>query len=200
MKKFFITFFFCVGTLFTFSTNPHTIDVKVDIEKSTIYWKGSKINSYHDGYVKLRSAFLVLDHGKLAGGQFIIDLNTITNSDIKKKKKADYLVSHLKNEDFFDVSNYPMATLIITEVEHIDGFNYTITADLTIKDKKHPIVFNASIPIKGAQFEATAKLSIDRTKWGVIYNSGNFIKDLAANKIIKDEIEFEIQLFSQKIR
>ena len=43
-------------------------------------------------------------------------------------------------------------------------------------------------------------MSIDRTKWGIVYNSGNFIKDLAANKIIKDEIEFEIQLFSQKVR
>lgn len=199
MKKLFFTLLFCTGILFVFSTNPHTVDVKVDINKSTIYWKGSKISSYHDGYVKLRSGFLTIDHGKLAGGQFIIDLNTITNSDIKKKKKSDYLVSHLKNEDFFDVENYPVATLIITEVAH-DGFNYIVTADLTIKDQKHSITFEARVPIKGTQFEAKSKISIDRTKWGIVYNSGNFIKDLAANKIIKDEIEFEIQLFSQKIR
>jgi hypothetical protein len=42
-----------------------------------------------------------------------------------------------------------------------------------------------------------AKIKIDRTKWDIIYNSGNFFKDLG-DKLILDEIEFDIHLLSAK--
>ena len=38
---------------------------------------------------------------------------------------------------------------------------------------------------------------INRTKWGVVYNSGNFFEDLG-DYMIKDEIEFDIFLLSVK--
>ena len=46
-------------------------------------------------------------------------------------------------------------------------------------------------------FNAIAKIIIDRTKWGVEYKSGNIFKDLG-DKIIYDDIEFDIFLVSQK--
>ena len=44
---------------------------------------------------------------------------------------------------------------------------------------------------------AIAKIIIDRTKWGVEYKSGNIFKDLG-DKIIYDDIEFDIFLVSEK--
>ncbi len=200
MKKLIFSSLYILLCFSLFAINPvHTFDVKVDVKNSNVHWKGSKVSSSHEGDVKIRQGFLVIDHGKLAGGQFFIDLNTISCTDLQGKKAAS-LVDHLKNDDFFDVENYPLAILSINKVEHIEEFNYSITANLTIKDKTHPITFTARVPIKGSQFEATAKIVIDRTKWGVIYKSGNFFKDLAANRIIKDEIEFDIRLVSQKTK
>lgn len=201
MKKIFFSFLcftFCFSSLFG-SHPTHTINVKADVKNSRIQWKGSKITSSHEGNVELRQGFLVIDHGKLAGGKFSIDLSTIFCTDLEGKK-AESLVAHLKDDDFFDVENHPIAVLYISDVKHIEEFNYSIKADLTIKGKTNPISFIARVPVKGAQFEASAKIVIDRTKWGIVYKSGNFFKDLAANKIIKDEIEFDIRLVSQKTK
>jgi hypothetical protein len=39
--------------------------------------------------------------------------------------------------------------------------------------------------------KATAKITIDRTKWDIKYGSDKFFEDLA-DKAIKDEIEFDV--------
>ena len=46
-------------------------------------------------------------------------------------------------------------------------------------------------------YVANAKIKLDRTKWDVKYNSGNFFKDLG-DKLISDDIEFDISLVSAK--
>ncbi len=51
--------------------------------------------------------------------------------------------------------------------------------------------------LKGIIFLATANIVIDRTKWDVVYKSGNIFKDLG-DKIIHDEINFDIFLLSEK--
>ena len=53
----------------------------------------------------------------------------------------------------------------------------------------------ANVEIKGSNYSATANIKIDRTKWDIIYKSGNFFKDLG-DKIILDEIEFDVSLLS----
>ena len=179
----------------------HTINLKIDTNQSTIYWKGSKISEYHDGNVDLKWGYLIIDHGTLVGGEFVIDMSTIQNTDIESERKRNYLTEHLKNEDFFYVTKYPEAKLIITNAKRKGSTStHTITADLTIKDTTHSIVFDSDVTIKDSRYTANAKITIDRTKWDVVYNSGNFFKDLVADRVIKDEIEFEVQLISQAVK
>ena len=59
---------------------------------------------------------------------------------------------------------------------------------------QHKLI-NQHLNIRKIAFFAKAKIKIDRTKWGIKYNSGNFFKDLG-DKVILDEIEFEINLLS----
>jgi polyisoprenoid-binding protein YceI len=203
MKKLFLSIIFCCFGLLSFSNEPHIVNIKLDINESEVYWKGSKISYFHDGIVNLKWGYLAIDHGKVAGGEFVIDMNTITCTDIEKDKKRKNFEDHLKNEDFFNVEKFPTAKLVITKAQKKTNNKYEITADLTIKEQTHSIEFDADIFIKpnkntvtGISYEASAEIIIDRTKWGVVYKSGSYFKDLVANKAINDEIEFKIKLVS----
>ena len=139
----------------------------------------------------------MIDHGTLVGGQFSIDMTSITCTDLKPEEGGDKLVGHLKNKDFFNVEKFPLATITITRAVKGDGNSYKILADLTIKGIKHPVTFPAKVTINGLNFSATAKIKIDRTKWGIEYKSGNFFENLG-DYLIKDEIEFDVYLLSVK--
>ena len=142
----------------------------------------------------------MIDHGTLVGGQIDINMNSISNTDMEGRMKAR-IEGHLKSDDFFYVEKFPISTLKISEVikdsstEGDMASSYTIVADLTIKEITNTIEFVADININRNQFSATAKIKIDRTEWDIKYNSGNFFKDLG-DKLILDEIEFEINLLS----
>lgn len=184
-------------TFFSFAYNPHIVNVEVNVKNSTVKWIGSKIASSHEGNVSIEKGALAIDHGKLNGGSFTINMNSITCSDIESEKKNKYLVDHLKNEDFFNVKDFPFANINITQALKVKGNTYKIYADLTIKGITHPIIFQADVDINGLNYSARAKIIIDRTKWNVVYKSGSIFKDLG-DKFIHDEIEFEIFLLSVK--
>ena len=196
MKKIFLSAILSVLTLFTMATKPHVDNVRVNTENSTVKWTGSKISSSHEGTVNIIKGALNIDHGTLVGGQFSIDMQSLATTDMSEEynKKLD---GHLKNEDFFNVSEFPTASITITNALRGSGNSYKIIANLTIKGITHPISFAADVDVNGKNFFATAKIKIDRTKWDIKYNSGNYFKDLG-DKLILDEIEFDIFLLSVK--
>lgn len=196
MKKVFLSAILSVITLFAMATKLHVENVRVNTENSTVKWKGSKISSSHEGTVNIIKGALNIDHGTLVGGQFSIDMQSLSTTDMSEEynKKLD---SHLKNEDFFNVSEFPTASITITNALRENGNSYKIIANLTIKGITHPISFAADVNVNGKNFLATAKIKIDRTKWDIKYNSGNYFKDLG-DKLILDEIEFDIFLLSVK--
>ena len=197
MKKIFFTLALAILTTFSFATKPHTDNVRVDAKSSTVKWIGSKVASAHEGTINILKGTLNIDHGTLVGGQFSIDMNSIKNTDIESEEYSAKLEGHLKDEDFFNVEEFPTATITIIKAVKGTENNYSIIANLTIKGITHPITFDANVNVNGINFLATAKIKIDRTKWGIEYKSGNFFKDLGDN-IILDEIEFDIFLLSAK--
>ena len=124
-------------------------------------------------------------------------MTTITCTDIESEKKNKYLVDHLKDEDFFDVNQFPEAKLTVNRVKNIEGSQFEMKGNMTIKGITNPVTFNADIKINRNSYTAIAKIIIDRTKWGVEYKSGNIFKDLG-DKIIYDDMEFDIFLVSEK--
>ena len=184
-------------SLMSFTTMLHLDHVKVNTEASTVKWVGSKITSSHEGNIKISSGKLVIDHGKLVGGEFVIDMTSIICTDLKPNEGGDKLVKHLKADDFFGVENHPTSTLKITNVSHVSASNYLITADLTIKGITHPVDFNADVKINNKAYLATATLVFDRTKYGIEYNSGSFFDNLG-DYLILDDITLELFLLSVK--
>lgn len=162
--------------------------LKIDTTKSDIKWFGDYTFYFggHYGNIQLKEGSLVKANGLITGGSFVIDMDTITSTDIENEEANAGLVNHLKNEDFFDVKNYPLATLIITSTRYHDDTNLEIRANLTIKGITIPIKFQAEVDY--GKLHMLTKFKIDRTLWGINYNST--VKDNA----ISEAIGFEVKL------
>ncbi|BDD05005.1 YceI family protein [Aureibacter tunicatorum] len=172
----------------------------VDSKKSSIQWTGEKVTGKHWGHINIKSGDVETKNGKLVGGHFVINMNSITCDDIENKDYNQKLVGHLKNEDFFDVAKFPEAKFVITkavEKKGKNGNNYEITGDLTIKGISHSITFPARVDIKGNSATANASVDIDRTKWNVKYGSGSFFDNLG-DRTIYDEFNLKISLATKE--
>lgn len=161
---------------------------QIDITESTITWVGKKVTGQHNGSINLQEGYLEMKGDNLIGGQFVIDMTSITVLDLKEGKGKEKLEGHLKSDDFFGVATYPTSKLVITEASGSDG-TFSVTGDLTIKATTLPITFD--LTVNGNT--ATTKLIIDRSKFDVRYGSGSFFDNLG-DKTIYDDFELDITL------
>lgn len=165
----------------------------VDLTNSKVVWTGKKVTGEHTGEISINKASLKFNEGHLVDGNFVLNMNSITCTDLEGKSQAN-LVSHLKSDDFFATDVHKTATLKFTEVKHIEGADYRVFADLTIKGITNPVVFVADL----RNGLATAKIKVDRTKYDVKYGSGSFFDNLG-DKTIDDIFLVEVSLaYSEK--
>lgn len=195
MKKSIFGLFILAAMLFSTLVNAGTENSQseVDVKASKLEWKGKKIGGEHYGNVALVNGQLKLNGGKLTGGSFVIDMNSITNIDITDEEYNQKLIGHLKSDDFFATDKFPTAKFVITKVEHQGGDNYNVSGNLTIKDITHPITFPATVTTKNGKTTATANLTFDRSKFNVKYASKSFFASIG-DKVIYDDVEMKITL------
>jgi polyisoprenoid-binding protein YceI len=164
-----------------------TKSFRIDAAKSTIEWVGKKVTGSHNGTVRIADGVLTLTGGRLAGGKFTIDTTSINILDITDLSTNAQFAGHLASEDFFGIEKYPTATLEITSVSQGGNTTYHVAGSLTIKGISHPIEFDAEVgDIQDDTLQASGKLVIDRTKYGMRFRSGNFFKDLGDTLIYND--------------
>lgn len=158
----------------------------INTKKSTIKWIGELTFNFggHDGYINFKEGHFIKENKVITGGEFIIDMNSMTNTDIKEQRGKDGLIKHLKEPDFFDVKKYPTAKLSITSVEYFEDKTMRIYANLTIKGITNPIKFYAKPNYQ--EESLSARFKIDRKIWGVNYQSK------FKNSFISDAIGFEV--------
>lgn len=160
---------------------------KVAIKSSTINWTGKKVLGKHHGTIDLKEGYFEKEGDTIIGGKFIIDMPTITVTDLKGEEKTN-LEGHLKNDDFFGVEKYPTATLDITNTMR-NNHGYLITGKFTIKEQTESLSFDLHVE----DHTATAHIIIDRSKFNVRYGSGSFFSNLG-DQTIRDEFELDIKL------
>ena len=146
---------------------------EVKTDQSKVVWKGYKVTGSHEGNISLKSGSLMFSDNKLSGGEFVMDMTSMTVTDLEGESKGK-LEGHLKSDDFFGIEKYSTATLVFNEVKSTGKNSYSVTGDLTIKGKTSPVTF--SISIYGNK--ATASLKVDRTKYDIKYGSSSFFDDL----------------------
>ena len=166
----------------------------VDAAASTVKWYGEKAAYGHNGTINVQEGQFAVADGKVVGGSFALDMNSITDLDVEDAEKNGKLTGHLKSDDFFNAEAYPTSSLVITKVANLEGNSYMVSGNLTIRDKTHGVTFPAEIEVSDEGVAASAQFAIDRSKFDVKYSSGTFFVDMAADKIISDEIAFDINL------
>ncbi|MCF8237655.1 MAG: YceI family protein [Saprospiraceae bacterium] len=177
--------------------NPDPVkDVKtmsVDVTSSQVVWKGYKVTGEHTGSVKIKSGDIVMENGTLTGGSFVIDMTSITCTDLEGEWR-DKLVGHLKSEDFFNSTAFPTATMKIARVIPQDSKgNYKVQGNLTIKGITKPVKFFVNMGSKGTTAIANAQIKVDRSEYDVRYGSGSFFDNLG-DKTIYDEFDLNVSL------
>lgn len=193
MSKLILSLLFTASFIAANAGNPdHGNTLKVNTIESTIVWTAKKVTGKHNGTVAIKEGHLDINDGILKGGSFVIDMTSITVTDLQGGGKAK-LEGHLRSDDFFSVETFPTATLVITEATSKGDGNYDIKADLTIKGITNPIAFSAIVKPEGKLIKATADIKVDRTLYDVRYGSGKFFKDLG-DSMIYDEFELAVSL------
>jgi|SRR5690606_35996187 len=181
------------------------VTYKVNTTDSTINWTGSKVSGdFHTGTIVLQEGEVLVTNNVVTGGKFVVDMNTITVTDLTDAEMKAGLEGHLKGataenaDHFFNVSKFPTATFEITNVTEENG-KQMVEGNLTIKEATHGVKFPATITVTDADVTiASEDFEIDRTKFGVNYNSGSVVKDLAGDKIINDNIKLNIAVKAAK--
>lgn len=160
--------------------------VKVDASKVT--WRGYKVTGSHEGNLTLKNGSLTFEKDVLTGGEFTIDMTTLTCTDLSGGGK-EKLEGHLKSDDFFGTAKHTTSSLVFTKVKPAGKNAYKVTGDLTIKGIKKPVTFDFSV--YGSK--ANAFLKVDRTLYDVRYGSASFFNDLQ-DKAIYDEFDLVVDL------
>jgi len=188
------------------SAGTEAVTYNVDPAASNVVWMGSKIaDTKHSGTVGLTSGSLSFEGENLTAGNFVIDMNTISNSDLTEETGQSKLVGHLKSADFFMVDTFPTASFEITSVEKLEGSaegTHTVKGNLTIKGQTHGITFPATIAQTETGASATATIEINRNEWGIVWggtqepNQG--VIDFLKNNLVNDMISFNVSLVANK--
>lgn len=175
--------------LVTLGTTVSGQNKKINIEKSTIKWVGTKITgSEHSGNLKFQEGLLIFKGKDVTGGNFTVNMSSLNVTDLTGESKGN-LEGHLKADDFFGTEKFKTATLKFTKIASKGKGIYTVVADLTIKGITKPETFELNVNDN----IAAAKLMIDRTKYNIKYGSKSFFQDLG-DKVINDEFELNIKL------
>lgn len=188
----------CFTVIAFMAFKPKAADTfKIDLTASSLLWVANKVTGSHNGTIKPSAGTLIFDGKTLKGGEFTIDMTSITITDLTGNSNQN-LLKHLKNDDFFSVDKFPTSTFKITKVSKAGTDRVNITGNLTIKGITQPLTFPASVKADKNVVVAVAKgIKVDRTKYDIKYRSKNFFGDIG-DKAIEDEFTLDINLVAKK--
>lgn len=154
----------------------HEKQFVADIPMSSMSWTGyAQAGNYAPtGKIKLKKGHITINNGEITSGSLTIDMSSISheNSDLQE---------HLKKPDFFDSNKFPQAYFELKSIGEKAG-----TGKLTIKGISKLITFPYALEIRGNRVTVKVSMEIDRTQFGIKYNSNAYFQDLG-NYAIKDK-------------
>lgn len=175
----------------------------VDLANSKVIWEGSKPGGKHTGTIDISNATLSAKDGMLDSGSFTLDMNSIQVTDLEAGKGKEDLEAHLKGSvagkenDFFNVAQFPSAKFEITKVSSLMNnpeANTLVYGNLTLRDKTQQVAFKAKVDMADGKVSVTTPpFTINRTQWGINFMS-NSVFDNLKDKFINDEISLQIAL------
>ena len=185
MKVLFISLFVLLLAA-TAAQRPAAASYALNPTSSCLTWTGyAGAGTYApSGTLRLAPGGLLATDGPTPrAARVLVDMRTL-HHDIAK------LQEHLQGADFFDVEHFPTATFELRQLASGQA-----EGQLTIKGQTHPIAIPLTITPLGADsllLQGTAH--IDRTQFGINYNSSSFFQNLGSYAIRNDfQLEFKLK-------
>jgi polyisoprenoid-binding protein YceI len=175
----------------------------VDTTNSRIRFVGHGVGKNHPGTFQLSSGQVVVANNTVTEGEFNINIRSI---DLEQKESMfqNKLKPHLLSGDFFDADNFSSARFEITNVQPyqpnsndtsiVEGANFTISGNFTLRNTTKNISFPANIELDGSTLKAVGNFDIDRTQWQINYGNDKTLGD----KFISEKVNIELDLRANK--
>lgn len=169
-----------------------------DIAQSVIRWTGRNLFNHHHGTITLASGELVIEHGGLKSARFTIDMNHIVCEDLTDPTWNAMLIRHLRDPDFFDVENHPLATFEADDASPLGGCTdgtptHLLRGRFTLRGITHPLEFPIVAAAAGDRVTAQGQFELDRTLYGSLYGSGRFFRFLGKH-VVNDHIHLHVKI------
>lgn len=101
--------------------------------------------------------------------------------------------NHLKSDDFFNAEQYPKLTFRGNEVTNVDGNEFDLTGEMTIRDVTKPVTIRVEVsgvavdPWGNTKAGFSFKGSLNRKEFGLKFH----VVNEAGNLLVSDEIKLE---------
>ena len=165
---------------------------EIDPEQSQLKWEGSAAFSAYklSGHINAKEGFITIQNNQITQSKLVIDMKTISS-------EINQLTKHLKSKDFFEVKSYPTATFQWAG-ELPSNTSLKLAGSLNIKEQAQNHTIEGTLTNLGATIVFKGSTIIDRTQFGVNFNSPNFFKHLK-DQAIADDFVLEYQLVFKKM-
>jgi polyisoprenoid-binding protein YceI len=169
----------------------YNISLKVIPEDSKVDWYAEKLTGHHKGAVNISSGTVLVAGNKLLSGSFVLDMRTITVTDLSGKDKQT-LEGNFRGDYFFDAKHYPTASFEILSLSNADK-SADIEGKLTMHGITKNIRFTADInKCTQDEFSADAKILINRQDWQIATSN------MLYNTLIKPDLWLHVVIKATK--
>jgi polyisoprenoid-binding protein YceI len=146
-------------------------------DSSKIEFVGSKVTgSHHGAFAKFSGAIDYAGQPENSRVNIAIETSSVTTD-------TSDLTKHLQTADFFEVSKYPQATFVSTEIKPggDKGVTHSVTGNLQLHGVTKSITFPATIAVSPGVITVESTFAINRKDFGINYAG-------PADNLIRNEV------------
>ena len=160
----------------------------IDANASQLTWTGyAEVGSWApSGTIQLAKGQVTRTGNQISSATMTLDMTTIRHEN-------GQLQTHLRDEAFFDVTRFPTATFVLRTLTDM-----TATGQLTLKGVTKPVSFPIVVSQEGTGLRIKGRAVIDRTQFGIRYNSTSFFSGLG-DQAIKNEFALTFDVIAKPV-
>src|SRR5690606_30335434 len=91
----------------------------------------------------VKSGKITVNGDQITAGEVVVDMNSLTSTDITDPEYNGKFIGHMKSEDFFNTAKYPEAKLVIKSSKKVEK-GLEVKGDMTILGQSKPVTFIAT--------------------------------------------------------
>lgn len=166
-------------------------ELKFSGEDSKVEWTGRKtIKGSHDGGFAKFTGSLTLDAAGKEVTYVVVDIDVNSMWADDKASPNEKLLTHLRNDDFFNVEKFPKAKFESTKIEK-KGEQYEVTGNLTLRDVTKSLTFPATINVGEKDVSVKATFQFNRQPYGVKFTG-------VGENLVKDDVEMRLEVKAKR--